>query len=66
MQDLPRPSVQLAEVLVRLVRGRLDLEGRVAYVEVLGDADAQLVEDRPDATLGERRVGPRVLLAAKR
>ena len=46
----------LAEVLVGLVGDRLDLEGRVVDVEVLGDALAQLVEDAADAA---RRRAPR-------
>ena len=43
------PLVRLAEVLVLAVRHGLDLERRVADVEVLGHARAQLVEHAADA-----------------
>src|SRR5437868_14845596 len=47
----PEGLVQLAEVLVVLVSDRLDLEGRVAYVEVLRRAVGQPVQDAADAVL---------------
>src|SRR3954465_5805263 len=49
--------VHLAEVLVLLVAGGLDLERRVVDVEVVGDAAAQLVEGRPHAPFGQAGVG---------